>query len=96
MGWKSAGMIAGSLFLAAAAMTSPVLVNHAMAGCEPGTRIDASTSDDARKKMMAAGFRDLRDFKKGCDNAWHAEGTKDGKPVHVVLLPTGHVMTESD
>jgi len=93
---RTAGIAAGALFLALAAGATPKLVGHAIAGCEPGVRVDSSTADDARKKMMAAGYRDLHDFKKGCDNAWHAQGTKDGKTVNVVLLPTGHVMEESD
>ena len=96
MRWKAAGIAAGAFFLAIAAAATPPLVSHAIAGCEPGERVDASTADDARKKMMAAGYRDLHDFKKGCDNVWHAQGTKNGKTVNVVLLPNGHVMEESD
>jgi len=96
MRWKTAGMAAGALFLAIAAGATPPIVSHAVAGCEPGERVDASTADDARKKMMAAGYQNLHDFKKGCDSVWHAQGTKDGKTVNVVLLPTGHVMEESD
>lgn len=92
MRWKILGIALGALFLAVA----PPLVNQARAGCEPGVHIDSSTADDARKKMMAAGYTDVHDFKKGCDNVWHAQGSKNGKPVNVVLLPNGHVMEEGD
>jgi hypothetical protein len=92
MRWRSLGIAAGALLLAVA----PPLMGQASAGCEPGVHIDASTADDARKKIVAAGYTDVHDFKKGCDNVWHAKATKNGKPVNVVLLTNGHVMEESD
>jgi len=96
MRWKAAGIAAGALFLALAIGSTPIFVSHALAGCDAGERVDKTTADDARKKMAAAGFSDLHDFKKGCDNAWHAQGMHNGKAVNVVLLPTGVVMEESD
>jgi hypothetical protein len=66
----------------------------ALAACEPGDRVDKSTADDARKKIQAAGYRNVRDLKKGCDNFWHATATKDGQQVFVVLSPQGEVVTE--
>lgn len=96
MRWKSAGIAAGAVFLAIAVGSTPPLVKHAIAECEPGVRLDSTTADDAKRKMMAAGFQNLHDFRKGCDNVWHAQGTKDGKPVNVVVLVTGRVMVEGD
>jgi hypothetical protein len=66
----------------------------AVAACDPGDRPDKSTADDAKKKIQAAGYRDVRDLKKGCDSFWHASATKDGAKVFVVLSPQGEVMVE--
>ena len=96
MRWKAAGIAASALFLALAGGSTTPFVNHALAGCDTGERVDKTTADDAKKKMAAAGYSDLHDFKKGCDNAWHAQGMRNGKPANVVLLPTGIVMEESD
>jgi hypothetical protein len=75
----------------AGSLSSP---RPALAACEPGDRIDKSTADDARRKIQAAGYRNVRDLKKGCDNFWHASATKDGTQVFVVLSPQGEVVTE--
>ena len=39
-------------------------VRAAYAGCEAGTKIDRSTANDARRKIMAAGYKDVSDLKK--------------------------------
>jgi hypothetical protein len=61
-----------------------------------GEVIDGSTADDARRKIEAAGFADVRDLKKSCDNFWHGKATLTGRAVNVVLSPRGKVMLESD
>ncbi|MGE5538484.1 MAG: PepSY domain-containing protein [Gemmatimonas sp.] len=66
----------------------------AFAACDPGDRPDKSTADDAKKKIQAAGYRDVRSLKKGCDNYWHGTATKDGAQVYVVLSPQGEVIVE--
>ena len=96
MRWRMTGIAASAFLLAVAAGATLMPASHANAGCGPGERVDSSTADEARKKMMAAGYTDLHDFKKGCDNVWHAQGTKQGKPANVVLLTNGRVMEESD
>jgi hypothetical protein len=68
----------------------------ARAACAAGERIDKSTVTDARKAIQAAGYRQIRDLKKGCDNYWHGVATKDGATVNVVVSPKGEVMTEGD
>ena len=84
-----------SLFLpAAVGLMSGVRPAHA--ACEPGTKIDKSTVADVRKEIQKAGFTDVRDLKKGCDNYWHGVATKDGKQAHVVVSPDGKVMPEGD
>jgi len=72
---------------------SPVLAQGA---CDPGDRPDNTTSTDARKKLEAAGYRQARDLKKGCDNVWHAKAVKDGRPVNVALTPRGEVFIETE
>lgn len=78
------------------AVTLLVFSGTAYAGCEAGTKIDASTADMAKQKIEHAGFRSVRDLKKGCDNFWHGKAVKDGVEGFVVLSPQGDVMPESD
>ncbi len=63
-------------------------------GCGPGAKIDGSTATDAKKKMAAAGYTEIKDLKKGCDNFWHGRAMKDGKPTGVMLTPDGSVQSE--
>ncbi len=70
--------------------TSPV-----RAACEAGEKIDKTTVEDARKIIEKAGYRQVRQLKKGCDSFWHGTATKDGTIVNVVVSPQGEVMTES-
>ena len=39
--------------------------------------------------MESAGFHQVRDLKKGCDNFWHGMAVKDGSQSHVALTPQG-------
>lgn len=68
----------------------------ARAACEAGDKIDKTTVDDTRKKIETAGYRQVRNMRKGCDNFWHASAAKDGKSVNVVVSPQGDVMTDGD
>ncbi len=63
-------------------------------GCGPGAKIDGSTAADAKKKMTAAGYTEIKELKKGCDNFWHGRAMKDGKPTGVMLTPEGSVQSE--
>ena len=65
-------------------------------GCQFGEVIDGSTANDARKKIESAGLTDVHDLKKSCDNFWHGQANFSGRPVNVVLSPSGKVMLESD
>jgi hypothetical protein len=87
--------VAAVAFLAAGSglLTAPVA--HA-AGCEAGDRIDGSTADTARKKMETAGYRQVRDLKKGCDNSWHGTAVKDGAESRVLLTPQGQVLRDGN
>jgi hypothetical protein len=96
MTWKILAA-AAAIAVAFGAGCAPPLVNLAEASeCVPGDKIDASTAETARKKIEAAGFRQVEDLQKGCDNFWHGKATKDGAPVNVVLSPQGQVMTEGN
>ncbi len=88
MAWKTHGF--------AAALAALLAAGPAGAGCAPGDRIDGSTADDAKRQMEAAGYEQIADLKKGCDNYWHGRALKDGAPVGVVLSPQGEVMTEGE
>ncbi len=78
----------------ALAMAGPLQV--ARAACDPGDRVDNTTADDARRKIEAAGFAQVRGLAKGCDNFWHGAATKAGAPVHVLVTPQGRVQVEGD
>ena len=67
----------------------------ARAACEAGEKIDKTTVEDTRKTIEKAGYRQVHELKKGCDNFWHATASKDGVVVAVVVTPKGDVMTES-
>jgi hypothetical protein len=66
----------------------------ASAACGPEHKIDGTTADYARKKIEAAGFQQIHDLTKGCDNYWHGMAKKGGQDVYVVLTPQGEVMIE--
>lgn len=94
MRWKFLAVaIAAAVVINAGSL--PV-TDKAHAACDVGDKIDRSTVGDARKKIETAGYRNIRDLRKGCDNYWHASAEKDGVPVLVVLSPQGEVMQEGD
>jgi hypothetical protein len=70
------------------------IANSVQAACEATDKIDKTTVDDTRKKIETAGYRQVRQLAKGCDNFWHGTATKDGNMVYVVVSPQGAVMTE--
>jgi hypothetical protein len=86
-------LAAGAAFLAAAPFVPSA---WAVGNCAPTDKIDSSTWQQAKKKMQAAGYADVHDLKKGCDNYWHGKALKGGQAVRVVLSPQGQVMEEGD
>lgn len=88
MHWKATAL--------AAIVATAVLATPALAGCDPGTRIDGTTADWARKKAETAGYRQVKGLKKGCDSFWHGEANKNGAPVRVVITPQGQVIEEGN
>ncbi|MBL8688821.1 MAG: hypothetical protein JNL04_06955 [Rhodospirillaceae bacterium] len=92
--------IAGAavMLAVAAVFATPGFVGtgSAAAACDPGTRIDASTANGAKRRFEAAGYRNVRVIKKGCDNYWHGMGAKNGTEGRIVLAPSGEVLPEND
>jgi hypothetical protein len=96
MTWKTAFFSAAALIVLAAGPGSQT-VNPAHASeCDSGDRIDGSTAAEATKKIESAGFEQIRDLKKGCDNFWHGVAVKDGVESHVRLTPQGEVTREGN
>jgi hypothetical protein len=101
MNWKA---ILTSTAIAVAAMSS-VAAESAWAQntvpqptnrCDPGDKIDSSTANDARKKLEAAGYTDVSNLYKGCDNVWHGKARSGGAAVNVMVAPDGSVHQETD
>lgn len=91
---KRSGLAAVLSLLVSFGAVAQVTPSDQVAGCFPEEKIDASSLGSARKKMEMAGFSQIRDLKKGCDNFWHATSLKDGEMVNIVLSPEGQVMVE--
>jgi hypothetical protein len=68
-----------------------------IAGCEAGAKIDGTTVAQAKKYLEAAGYTQVRDLTKACDNVWHATAVnKDGTAGNVLVTPQGEVMPEGN
>jgi hypothetical protein len=98
---KQTGVIAiAALAVLALSAQAPVIgiaqAQQTANNCDPGDRLDGSTIPAARQKFEAAGYGQVHDLMKGCDNYWHAHAMKGGVAVNVVLSPDGNVMTEGD
>ena len=66
----------------------------AAAGCGPDDVIDDTTADSTSQRLEEAGYEDVSNLRKGCDNFWHAEAKKDGETVFVVVTPEGEIREE--
>ena len=86
---------AAALLLAGVSLLPVPLSAPAEAACE-GAKIDRTTVEDARKKAGAAGYQQLRDFRKGCDSFWHIKAMKAGSAVNLVISPSGEVSEEGN
>jgi hypothetical protein len=68
-----------------------------LASCEAGAKIDGTTAEQTRKRIEAAGYTQVKDLNKGCDNVWHGTAVdKDGNPGNVMVTPQGQVMPEGN
>jgi len=64
--------------------------------CAAGEKIDASTADQAKQKLEAAGYTGVTGLNKGCDNVWHAQAVANGRTVNVMVAPDGSVNQETN
>jgi hypothetical protein len=68
-----------------------------IAGCDAGAKIDGTTVAQAKKHLEAAGYTQVRDLTKACDNVWHGTAVnKDGTSGNVLVTPQGEVMPEGN
>jgi hypothetical protein len=70
--------------------------NGALAACDPGDKIDSTTAAQAKKRIEAQGYTQVKMIKKGCDSYWHATAVKNGIGGRVVLSPQGQVTPEGE
>ena len=86
-------LVALATFLQPAPLFPP---HAAAAACEPGEKTDKTTVEDTRKILQKAGYINARNWRKGCDNTWHATAVKDGAEVTVAVTPDGRVVRDEE
>lgn len=84
------------LLAAVLAMVAGGPLPAARAACDPGDKVDGTTADDARRKILAAGYTQVTGLTKGCDNFWHGRAVQGGAAVNVLVSPQGKVQQEGD
>lgn len=86
--------VAGPVMLPAASEAASIIQ---LASCEAGVKIDGTTAEQAKKRIEAAGYTQVKDLSKGCDNVWHGNAVnKDGVAGNVMVTPQGEVMPEGN
>jgi hypothetical protein len=76
---------------------APAVLPEQIAGCDAGVKIDGTTAEQTKKKIEAAGYTQVRDLAKACDNVWHGTAVnKDGVSGNVMVTPQGEVMPEGN
>jgi hypothetical protein len=74
----------------------PVAITPAYAACLPTDHVNGSTAQDAKRGFARAGYPDVQELVKGCDNVWHGITAKGGRPMRVALEPGGKVYPEGN
>jgi hypothetical protein len=72
------------------------LIRPALAACDPGTRIDKTTVEEIRDKLIKAGYKNPLHLRKGCDNAWHGTAIRNGQQIDVAVTRDGHIVQEGN
>jgi hypothetical protein len=96
MTWKTILISTGIALGALSPAWGQSAVSQPTNNCDAGDKIDASTADSARQKMQAAGYTDISDLFKGCDNVWHGKARSNGNAVNVMVAPDGSVHQETN
>lgn len=90
-----------SMVLLMAASNGPVqaqstLPDPSQPGCHYGEVVDGTTADDAKRRIEAAGYTNVINLKKSCDNFWHGRASMNGVATNVLVTPDGRVRPEGD
>jgi hypothetical protein len=88
--------IAAALIMSAPVFEAPFAFAAQASECGAKDKIDNSSADSAMRTIKKAGLLQISGLKKGCDNFWHGQATKDGVVVNISLSPQGQVLTEGD
>jgi hypothetical protein len=73
-----------------------VAIAPAHAACLPTDHVNGSTAQDAKRGFARAGYPNVQNLVKGCDNVWHGITNKGGQPIRVALEPGGKVFPEGN
>ena len=82
--------------LALTTVAAVPIAGIAYAACSPGDVINGTTAGDAARRIESAGYVQVQDLAKSCDNAWHGTALLNGTRVRVVWTGEGRVLTEGD
>ncbi len=94
---RKVALLGGMVLVAFTIVSAAPTIGSAFAqNCSATDKINGTTADDAKKRMEAAGYAQVQDLRKGCDNAWHGSAIKDGTRVNVVWNAEGAVLTEGN
>ena len=91
-----AGLLAIPLVQAGAAQALAQDTAQPSNNCAATDKIDATTANDARKRLESAGYTDVTGLMKGCDNVWHGQARANGGMVNVMVAPDGTVQQETN
>ena len=70
--------------------TAPPLVTEA--DCPASTTFDSTTPEQAREEIAAAGYWNITDLRKNCDNTWQASAMRDGIESEVLVSADDQVV----
>jgi hypothetical protein len=88
-------LVVGSVLMLIAISVAP-LAGIAYAACSASDIINSTTASDAARRIESAGYTQVQDLAKSCDNAWHGTALLNGTRTRVVWTGEGQVLTEGD
>ena len=80
----------------ATAISAAPIAGVAYADCSANDVINSTTASDAARWIESAGYAQVQDLTKSCDNAWHGTAVLNGSRVRVVWTGEGRVLAEGD